>query len=96
MNTRTIFLKCWILHTMHLRTEYSLKRAEYCVRFEGLHPQFYVEPPWIEGTKVCSRHPDHMNKMTATPMYGKNPSKIFYETVGLTLTYFMVRSNFVT
>ena len=38
MNKRTICLKCWILRTMPLRTEYSIKRAEYCVRFEGLHP----------------------------------------------------------
>ena len=39
MNTRTICLKCWILRTMPLRTEYSLKQTENCVRFEGLHPQ---------------------------------------------------------
>ena len=38
--------------------------------------KFYVEPPWVGGTKVCSRHLGHMTKMAATPIYGKNPSKI--------------------
>ena len=40
--------------------------------------KFYVEPPWEGGTKVCSRHLGHMTKMAATPIYGKNPSKIFF------------------
>ena len=35
--------------------------------------KFYVEPPWVGGTKVCSRHLGHMTKMAATPIYGKNP-----------------------
>ena len=37
--------------------------------------KFYVEPPWVGGTKVCSRHLGHMTKMAATPIYGRNPSK---------------------
>ena len=40
--------------------------------------KFYVEPPWVGGTKVCSRHLGHMTKMAARPIYGKNPSKIFF------------------
>ena len=38
--------------------------------------KFYVVSPWVGGTKVCSRHLGHMTKMAATPIYGKNPSKI--------------------
>ena len=38
--------------------------------------KFYVEPPWVGGIKVCSRHLGHMTKMAAMPIYGKNPSKI--------------------
>ena len=38
--------------------------------------KFYVEPPWLGGTKFCSRHLGHMT----TPIYGKNPSKIFSGT----------------
>ena len=41
--------------------------------------QIYVEPPLVWGTKLCSRHPGHM---TTTPIYGKNPSKIFSGTGG--------------
>ena len=37
--------------------------------------KFYVEPPWVEETKVCSRHLGHMTKMAATPIYGKIPLK---------------------
>ena len=39
--------------------------------------KFHMEPQWDGGTKVCSRGLGHMTKMAATPMYGKNPSKIF-------------------
>ena len=38
--------------------------------------KFYVEPPWVGGTIFCSRHLGHMTKMAATPIYGKNHSKI--------------------
>ena len=29
--------------------------------------KFYVEPPCVEGTKVCSRHPGHMTKIATHP-----------------------------
>ena len=44
--------------------------------------QILYEPPWVEGTKVCSRHPGHMTKMAATLIYGKNLSKIFFSGTG--------------
>ena len=37
--------------------------------------KFYVDPPWVGGTVVCSRHLGHMTKMAAKPIYGKNPLK---------------------
>ena len=40
--------------------------------------KFDTEPQWDGGTKVCSRGLGHMTKMATTPMYGKNPSKIFF------------------
>ena len=68
--------------------------------------KFYVEPPWEGGTKVYINGPDHMTKMAATPIYGKNPSKIFFSRTsgqifinddsGVTLTYFTARSNLET
>ena len=42
--------------------------------------KFYVEPPWVGGTIFCSRHLGHLTKMATTPIYGKNPSKIFSRT----------------
>ena len=44
--------------------------------------KFYVEPPWEGGTKVYINGPGHMTKMAATPIYGKNPSKIFFSGTG--------------
>ena len=41
-----------------------------------------VEPPWVGGTKVCSRHPGRMTKVAATPISGKNPPKIFFSRTG--------------
>ena len=40
--------------------------------------KFYVESSWVRGTKFCSRHLGHMTKIAATPIYGTNPSKIFF------------------
>ena len=48
--------------------------------------KFYVEPPWVGGTIFCSWHLGHMTKMAATPIYGKNPSKIFSRTCGSIFT----------
>ena len=44
--------------------------------------KFYVEPPWVGGTKLCLQHLGHMTKMAATPIYGKYPSKIFFSRTG--------------
>ena len=44
--------------------------------------KFYVDPPWEGGTKVYINVPGHMTKMAATPIYGKNPSKIFFSRTG--------------
>ena len=44
--------------------------------------KFYVEPPWVGGTIFCLRHLGHMTKMAATPIDGKNPSKIIFSRTG--------------
>ena len=46
------------------------------------NPFFFVEPPWEGGTKVYINGPGHMTKMATTPIYGKNPSKIFFSRTG--------------
>ena len=40
--------------------------------------KFHMEPQWDGGTIVCSWGLGHMTKMATTPIYGKNPSKIFF------------------
>ena len=40
--------------------------------------KFHMETPLGAGIKVCSNGPGHMTKMAATPIYGKNPLKIFF------------------
>ena len=40
--------------------------------------KFYVEHPWVGGTKVCSRDLGHMTKMAAMPIH----SKIFFSRTG--------------
>ena len=44
--------------------------------------KFYMEPPLEEGTTVYINDPGHMTKMAATPIYGKNPSEIFFSETG--------------
>ena len=34
------------------------------------------------GTIFCSRHLGHMTDLAATPIYGQNPSKIFFSRTG--------------
>ena len=38
-----------------------------------INGKFYVEPPWVGESKVCSRHLGHMTEMVAMPIY-ENPS----------------------
>ena len=55
----------------------------FCSETTGpIKAKFYLEPPWVGGTIFCSRHLGHLTKMAATPIYGKNPSKIFSRTGG--------------
>ena len=63
-----------------------VRRKQFQTFSSPIKAKFYVEPPWVGGTKVCSRHLGHMTKMAATPIYGKNPSKIFSRTGGPIIT----------
>ena len=40
--------------------------------------KLYVELLWVGRTKAGSQHLGHMTKMATYPLYGKNPSKIFF------------------
>ena len=32
----------------------------------------HLEPPWVEGTKICSNRPIYMTNMAMKPIYGTN------------------------
>ena len=40
-----------------------------------IETKFHVEPPWDGGMKIYSNGPDHMTKVAAMPIYGKNMKK---------------------
>ena len=40
--------------------------------------KLHIEPLWDGGMKVCLNGPGHMTKMAVIPIYGKNPSEIFF------------------
>ena len=40
--------------------------------------KFYRKHQYEGGTNVIINKPGHMTKMAAMPIYGKNPSKIFF------------------
>ena len=40
--------------------------------------KFHMVPQKLRGMKVCSPHLGHMIQMASTPIYGKNPLKIFF------------------
>ena len=44
----------------------------------SIEAKFHVDPPWDWGTKVCSNGPDHMTKMAAMLIYGKNMKKVLF------------------
>ena len=74
-----------------VRRRPSVRRPQYSNIFFSetawpIKAKFYVEPPWVGGTKFCSQHMGHMTKMAATPIYGKNPSKIFFSRTSIPIS----------
>ena len=51
--------------------------------------KFCMEPQWVGGKKVCLRSLGHLTKMAATPIYGKNPSKIFFSRTNGPMTLWL-------
>ena len=65
----------------------SVRRRSECSKIFSkttgeIKAKFYVMPPWVGGTIFYSRHLGHMTKIAATPIYDKNPSKIFFSKTG--------------
>ena len=64
------------------RTSSTISNIFFSETAGPIKAKFYLEPPWVGGMIFCSRHLGHMTKMAATPIYGKNPSKIFLSRTG--------------
>ena len=47
-----------------------------------IEAKFFLQPPWQGVKEVYINGPGHMTKMDAMPIYGKNPSKIFFSRTG--------------
>ena len=65
-----------------VRRTFTFSNIFSCETAWPIKAKFYVEPPLEGGTKVYINGPGHMTKMATTPIYGKNPSKIFSRTGG--------------
>ena len=42
---------------------------------------------WVVRLKICPNSPGHLTKMTAMPIYGKNPLKIFFSETRRLMTF---------
>ena len=61
-----------------VRPSFTISNIFFSKTARPIKAKFYVEPPWVGGTKGCSRHLGHKTKIAARPIYGKNPFKIFF------------------
>ena len=43
--------------------------------------KFHVKTPYDKLAEICTKYFDHMTKMAATPIYGKNLLKIFFSRI---------------
>ena len=48
--------------------------------------KFHVKTPYDKIAKMHKKYFGHMTKMAATPIYGKNPLKIFFPGTRRTMT----------
>ena len=42
--------------------------------------KFHMKTPYDRLAKICTNCTGHMTKMATTPIYGKNPLKVFFGT----------------
>ena len=78
MSTRTYMNIKGQGHSLTLVQGHSDSTFSNFISLETAKPievKFHVEPPWDEGTKVCSNRSGHMTNMASMPIYGKNFKK---------------------
>ena len=76
----------------YIKTQFSHKP------FAQLNSNFFVKTPFHKIPKIYAKYFGHMTKMAATPIYGKNPLKIFFSrtrrlmTMGLSMWHCACRA----
>ena len=65
----------WRVYSIHMlrrpsvRLPFTFSKVFSSKTTRPIKAKFYVEPPWVGGTKVCWPHLGHMAKMAGTPIY---------------------------
>ena len=79
-NFSDFIMKCTIFE------EHSSSCVVYS-RFSGaLFPVLMIDGAYDRLAKIYAKYFGHMTKMAATPIYGKNPLKIFFSRTGRLMT----------
>ena len=78
-----IVYPCSVVRPSVVRRPSSVRRPHFSKIFSSetawpIKAKFYMKHLWEGGTNVYINNPGHMTKMAAMPIYGKNPSKIFF------------------
>ena len=87
-----IVYPCSVVRPSSVRPSSVVRRPPFSKIFSSetalpIKAKFYMKHLWEGGTNVYINNLGHMTKMAAMPIYGKNPSKIFFSgTTGLIST----------
>ena len=78
-----IVYPCSVVRPSSVRRPSVVRRPPFSKIFSSetawpIKAKFYMKHLWEGGTNVYINNPGHMTKMAAMPIYGKNPSKIFF------------------
>ena len=66
--------------------EQFFARAVFSQTISSIELKFHVKTPYDRLAKIYAKYFGHMTKMAATPIYGKNPLKIFLSRTGRLMT----------
>ena len=64
----------WAYSILMLRRLSVQFQTSFSQKPQPIKAKFYMEPPWIGGTKVWLQHLGHMTNIAATPIYTLPPS----------------------
>ena len=62
----------------HIGVPSTYKNIFFSETTRPIELKFHVKTPYDNLAKIYAKYFGHMTKMAATPIYGKNPLKIFF------------------